>query len=254
VSAVLGKLAWFAAGPAYTAFSPFQTHGVIWLAATSVIAIVYSIWVQSKKSVAEFASKITVVIACLFLTHLPSLVAIENTLIRAEVSLSLLAAALICAALQTIAGSIRVGARAYQTVALAACLGMAVWAGWTILVTNVWPQASEILLVERELEKRVLPVDRPIVLVGNPVGTSMSGRYCDDAAMIGCASSTWQYALPNMVRLWMRDRGLEPSRYKLLFLQSPSSKVAVSFEPNKTTYEPIPDDALLIDMGRVVKP
>src|SRR5262249_44143693 len=149
VSAVLGKLAWFAAGPAYTAFSPFQTHGVVWLAATSVIATVYSIWVRSKKSVAEFAAKITVVIACLFLTHLPSLVAIENTLIRAEVSLSLLAAALICAALQTIADSIRVGAKAYQTVALAACLGMAVWAGGTILVTNLWPHANEIVMGER---------------------------------------------------------------------------------------------------------
>ena len=90
------------------------------------------------------------------------------------------------------------------------------------------------------------------MLIGRPYGASLSGHSCDDVANMGCASLSMQFALPNMLRLWMRERGVDFKPYTILFVSSPSSTVAISFEASRTTSVPVPKNALFIDIGAVV--
>jgi len=252
--ALVDKIIWFIKGPLFTVFTPFHTHGAAWLATFMVLLSLFGLWEYKGKCLLHFVASCAVAMGALVISHLPSLAAVENTGTRTEVSITLTAFVLICVGLRTVANKAIPLKRITSVLAALTALAISEWASYTILTVAVWPQSAEVLLVERALDRTKLPTDRPIVLVSVPNGTSLVGRYCDGVAQIGCLSTSAQFALPNMVRLWMRQRGIDPRLYKLLFVQSADSKVAVSFEPDRTTYGPIPEDAFYLDLGRIVAP
>lgn len=252
IDAVPTRLAWFFSGPVYSSFSLFFTHGKAWVAAATVTLGIVGIWRFSGGRFATMTLLLLFALAVTFLSHAPSLAAPEPTGVRTQVTLALTAVCIVVPGLAALTDI--VGWKGFWTnaFALTACAGISLWAGLTVMKVTAWPQALELALIERELEKTPLPVDRPILLVGLPYGVSLAGRLCDDVANMGCVSSSMQFALPNMVRLWMRDRRIDFTRYKLLFVSSEASKTAISFEPNRTTRVPIPENAYFLNLGAVV--
>ena len=157
---------------------------------------------------------------------LPSLATPETTPIRTFVVPALLASLLAGLALQNLqnmpnpsrrrrshAGWIRVAAAA----ACASCLG---WAGYASMADVAIPQRDELAAIEARLAEGEAPADRPWILVGPSATASVTGHSCG-AALVGCESSSRRFALPNMVRLWLRDHGRDVKAGRLFFTPRP---------------------------------
>jgi hypothetical protein len=242
------KLAWFLGQPVMAALSLLAARPVP-AAALATAALILLGLILASRSALEFLECLGLVLGCLLLTGLPLLVSPEDPPIRTHVAVTLLAYALFALSLQLAARRVKLPPRAAAAAVLALCLGLAAWSGWIAIRYNALPQARELAAIERALGARSLPEHVPLVLVGLPYGSSLTGRYCDDDVMIGCASSQWRWSLPNMVRLWARARGLDPERYQLLFVQRREDAMAAAFGPDKTVYLPVPADALYLDLG-----
>jgi hypothetical protein len=251
---VWDRAVWFLTVPVFAAFTPLHFKGTIWTLLPALTIVACGLWLMSRRSVSHFLWHLILVGGLLVITHIPSLAAPERTGIRTQVSLSLAALTVLIGSLDAICQELKVPERMQRASALILGLISVVYAGYLVLTINVWPQALELTLIERKLNQTHLPSERPILLVGLPPGASLAGRYCDEITNLGCASASMQFALPNIVRLWMRQRGIDFNQYKLLFRQSSSSPVAVSFEPDRTTYGPIPTTAFVLDLGSVVEP
>jgi hypothetical protein len=185
--------------------------------------------------------------------HGPSLASAETTGLRTQVVISCLAILLICASAQALLFKwLSLPKRLVSIAVICASIGVAVQSAYFMFTVTAVPQAVELALIERRLEQTSLPSGGTILLIGVPSGTSLTNRDCDNFALFGCASSSLQWALPNMVRLWMREHHIDDKRYRLLFAQTPDAPTVVSFEPDWTTYVPRPTNAFVLDLGRDV--
>src|SRR5207248_1372795 len=100
---------------------------------------------------------------------------------------------------------------------------------FNILRLSAWPQSIELFLIEQELNKTAFPENVPIVLVGTPGRTLLEESNCDAVSSMGCLASAQLWVLPNIVRLWMRAKGIDDRQYQLLFVPSRDAATAVSF-------------------------
>jgi hypothetical protein len=245
------KLDWFLRVPLTTALTPLHVHGsaVVASVVSSVILIGLA---MSSRSVGDFGLALLLMLCVLALSNLPSLVPPENTVIRSHVVLALQVFAMLGLSLQMLTRRMKSSRPVLVAAVVSCCLAMSVWAGSTVVRYNAFPQALELALIEGELAKTKMPEDIPLVLVGLPHGSSLTGRYCDDTDMMGCASSQQRSALPNIVRLWMRAHGIDPARYKLMFMHTREDPQAVSFEHPRAAIVAAPDKGYFLDLGGVV--
>jgi uncharacterized membrane protein len=235
----------FLAFPVAAALSPFRTHPHLGLAAAMLALILAGLYRVAPRRL-DLAGNIVFLLAAAVVAHSPSLLSSEPTGLRTNVVISLLALGALCLALQSLLAGGRVLAPLVAALLFAAILR----AAYIMITVTAVPQAIELAAIGRRLTETRLPDSGTLLLIGVPYGTSLVNSDCDRYAAIGCASSTYQWALPNMVRLWMREHGVDPARYLILFAQVPGTANAVSFEADWTTVVPVPADAMTIDFGR----
>lgn len=252
VEAVFDKLIWFLKVPVFGAFSPTQTYPSGWIATATSGTILVGLWLQ-RESLKGFAKAVLLSIGALGMVHLPELVSADYPPIRTQVSISLVVIVLICMSLSVVARRIRLSGSVIRLSVFASCIALPVAASATILKINAWPQSLELALIERALENTRFPEGGPIVLIGAKNRTSLVGKYCDRIAMIGCASSSY-HVLPSLVRLWMRDKGMDDGRFQFLYVRAPTATTAELFARDRNSFVAVPEDAFILDLGKVVKP
>ena len=192
----------------------------------------------------------TTILITAIVAALPSLATSETTPIRTFVVPALLASLLAGWVLQGLSRVWGPGKAWVFAMAGAACAAMLAWAGYTTVVYAAIPQRTELSVVEGRLSRESLPEGRPILLVGPPITGSLTGRYCG-AAMIGCTSSSRKYALPNMVRLWLRDHGQDVRPGEIFFTLDPDEPSVFSFEPDVSKEVLKPANAYVLDFSQM---
>ena len=245
------KLTWFLGTAVPTALTLLGTHPSL-AVGLAVLAFIATGLAAASRSPGDFATAVLLTLAALILANLPLLIPAEKTGVRVHVILAFQATTLVALACHLITGRWKLASVLQRGGAVAGALALSIWAGYAVIVYVALPQAHELAAVERKLAQSRLPENVPIVLIGLPSGSSMVGRYCDEAAIIGCASSSEQQSLPNMVRLLLRKQGMDTSHYKLLFVYTRGDPQAISFEPGVTTFLAVPRNSYYLDLGRAV--
>ncbi len=245
------RLEWFFREPLMTALTPLRIQGDP-LVASTVAGIILIGLVIGARSVTGVGLALLITLSTLVLANLPSLIPAENTPIRSHVVVALQVFVMLGLALQRIAGRMKLAGPALVAAIVSCCFALAIWASSTVIRYNAFPQALELALIERALAAAKLPDTGPIVLIAPPPGSSIAGGYCDNSDTMGCVSSTRAYYLANLVKLWMREHGIDPARYKVLLVYSKDDAQADWFQAARTTSVPVPDDAYFLDLASIV--
>jgi hypothetical protein len=240
------KLDWFVRYPVMLAFSPGFTYVKPWISYgfMGLATIGLALWARS---MVRFLLLIALSMGVLVLAHLPSILPVEGPPTRTQVSIALVGVVLIGLSVEALAKLTQLSSDALHLTIGATCIGLLVASGARAVVVTAKPQELEYRRIERTLDSMRLPPEGKLVVVGPLEGTSLGQGYCGPPAMTGCVSAQWQFALPNMVRLWMRSRGINDRKYLIYYIRSENDATAALFEPDITTYGPVPKDAMTID-------
>ena len=240
------KLAWLFSHLAFVlSFVGPEAAKSIYLPTAFAIAVGLAIRAQSLR---QYLLRCGLFFGACGAATLPSLLSAEDTPICTDVVLALTASAFLAFALREILVSITRESRHAVPFLAAFVLLALLRSAHDVLQYNAEPQQRELSAIEARLSQERFPQHRAVVLIGLPQSTSLEDqRYCL-IVIIGCASSSFRFALPNMVRLWLRDNNRDLKTNALFFALGRADEEVFSFEPDRSTWSPMPSDPLFIDV------
>ena len=241
---------WWLADVLYPTVLSYGATSPVWAVSLPMVALIALHLTAQMTASWRILFVPTAVVTAAIAAALPSLATPETTPIRTFVVPALLACLLAGSTLQGLSRVWRPGKVWIIGVTGAACAITLGWAGYETVVYVAIPQSTELSSVEGRLAREPLPEGRPIILVGPPLTTSLTGRYCG-IAMIGCASSSRRQSLPNMVRLWLRDHGRDVRSGLIFFTSDPNASSVFSFEPDQSKEVPRPVNPYVLDFRQL---